>query len=339
MRLEVIDDKKIWKDFIKKHNYPTSFFQSWNWGIFQEKIGKQVLRLSFKKNEEIIGIALGIIIKAKRGRYLYIRNGPITSWNDEQLNEEIIDLLKKKARELNLWFIRISPLISKESTGAEFLRKKDYPISKMYDVDALDTWLIDLEQEEEEIMNKMRKSTRYEIRKAKREGVEVISTKDISMIDEFYKIYKDTIKRQEWNGYTKEYIKTQFETFKKDEQAKLFLAKYQGTFIAGSIFIYFNESTYYHYSGMLTEYRKIPATSLIHWKNIKESKKRGIKTYNFWGITPEGVEDHPWEGLTFYKKGFGGYAKRWLETRDIPISPLYQLTRIIETYDKWKKGY
>jgi len=41
--LKEIKDKKTWEDFLSSVKNKT-FLQSWNWGIFNEKIGNNILR-------------------------------------------------------------------------------------------------------------------------------------------------------------------------------------------------------------------------------------------------------------------------------------------------------
>lgn len=334
-KAQTIDDKKVWDDFVTGR--PSSFFQSWNWGEFQKTLGKEVLRIGFFDDERLVGAANCVVIKAKRGSYLYIRNGPVMNWSDESLRVNVINYLRNYARGMSLSFLRISPHIKKGSSGASFLSQ--FPESPMADVDALDTWILDITQSEEDILKNMRKTTRYEINKAKKLGVEIIKSNTTEYFDDFYNIYLDTIKRQGWTGYSKEFIKTQFETFVKDDSALLYLAKYNNEFIAASIFIYYGDSSNYHYSGSLTSARKIPGPTLIQWENILEAKQRGLKRYNFWGIAPENKPNHPWHGLSFFKTGFGGFEERWFPTRDIPISASYWITNIFERFDKLRKGY
>lgn len=333
-------DKQSWDDFITQSGIETSFFQSWNWGEFQKSLGNDVARIVLEDDlGKIVAAAQGIVINAKRGKYLYVRNGPVLDWTKTALVEQMQQAMLAAAKERGMWFVRISPLLEKDSPGADYIKQQKWPISPMYDVDALDTWILGLEQTEEEILQGMRKSTRYEIRKAEREGVEVIKTTDSALISDFYKIYQDTVERQKWTGYSEEYIRKQFETFVKDNQALLYLAKHEGKYVAASIFIYYGDTSFYHYSGSLSDAARIPAPSAIHWENIKEAKNRGLKQYNFWGIAPEGKPNHPWQGLSFYKMGFGGSARRWLPTRDIPISTLYWLTNFYEKIQKRFKGY
>jgi len=337
MKVQEITDKQIWSIFLLESGYATSFFQSWNWGVFQQELGNDVTHLGFYKGEKLFAVAQGISIMAKRGKYLYFRNGPVSDWKDIKQSGFILNKISEIAREKKMWFVRISPLVKNESKEAALFSK--FPTSPMYDVDALDTWILDLTQSEEEILKNMRKSTRYEIRKAGKDVVTIEISNDVEDIDKFYPIYSETVQRQKWTGYSKHYIKQQFKTFNIDNQASLYLAKYKNQYIAGSIFISQGNTCYYHYSGSLTKYRKIPGSSLIHWENIKNCKKRGLQKYNFWGISPENKPDHPWQGLSFFKMGFGGYAQRWMPAKDMPISPLYWLTNIFEKWQKGKKGY
>jgi lipid II:glycine glycyltransferase (peptidoglycan interpeptide bridge formation enzyme) len=78
---------------------------------------------------------------------------------------------------------------------------------------------------------------------------------------------------------------------------------------------------------------------LLQWEAIKEAKKRDKSIYNFWGIAPDTKRRHPWQGLSLFKKGFGGRLVEYLHAKDLPLSPLYFATYCYETLRKWKKGY
>ena len=62
--------------------------------------------------------------------------------------------------------------------------------------------------------------------------------------------------------------------------------------------------------------------------------------YNFWGIAPETAsKDHPFFGITHYKKGFGGYQRDIVHCHDIVLSSRYYLTWIVETIRSKKRGF
>ena len=59
--------------------------------------------------------------------------------------------------------------------------------------------------------------------------------------------------------------------------------------------------------------------------------------YNFWGVVPESEKNHPWAGLSLFKKGFGGKEKEYVKTQDYILSPMYWLTYIFEELRKRKR--
>lgn len=346
MRIKKITQKKIWERFVKKQKY-TSPFQSWNWALFEKSVGSKFETFGMFQGGKLLGLLPVKYISAKRGKYLHIRHGPIFDFNDRGIWTEFFKFIIKKAREEGYWFVRFSPLIPQclELKYADtFSHLKESP---MHDVDAEITWVLNLDQSEEKILADMRKNTRYYIRKAERDGVKIIKTSNSKYLEDFWKIYADTVKRQKWNAYSKEYIKQEFEMFKTDDQIELYLAKYKGKFIAGSLIVYYGDQAIYHHSGSLTKYLKITASYLIQWEAIQNAKKRGLKWYNFWGISPLVMEKgeyraqagHPWAGLTFFKLGFGGEVRQFVHAKDLPISRKYYLTRIFEGIERWRKGY
>jgi lipid II:glycine glycyltransferase (peptidoglycan interpeptide bridge formation enzyme) len=156
------------------------------------------------------------------------------------------------------------------------------------------------------------------------------------------------VRRQKWHAYSYNYIKKEFEAFVGDDAIAIYLAKYKGKYIAGSLVLYYGNQAIYHHSGQLSRFRKIPASYLVQWKSIKEAKERGLSWYNFWGVSPlvmEGGEfkaksGHPWEGITFFKLGFGGEVRQFIHAKDFPINKWrYNLTRSYEIIERWRRGY
>ncbi|MBD3280291.1 peptidoglycan bridge formation glycyltransferase FemA/FemB family protein [Candidatus Dojkabacteria bacterium] len=351
-KISRISTEEEWEKFIFKHasfengsTSPASFIQSWNWGEFLVKQGQKTYRLGIyevsKSNnkENLVGVALGTKIEAKRGKYLHFRHGPVIDWENETLVKFILDELKAMAREEEVWFVRISPLIKKMGSSLN----SNSISSPTHDVDSEKTWVLDLNKSEKTLLSEMRKNTRYSIRKANKEGVKIFQTQDSKHLKAFWKILQDTVKRQDWHAYSFDYIKDEFETFVNEDQNALFLAEYKGNYIAAAIFNFYNGQSVYHHSGSLTEYRKIPASYLIQWEAIKEAKKRGMKKHNFWGLPLDENDklrqNHPWTGLGLFKTGFGGQAERWVHARDIPVSWKYWLTNTYERIEKRRRGY
>jgi lipid II:glycine glycyltransferase (peptidoglycan interpeptide bridge formation enzyme) len=279
------------------------------------------------------------VVPAARGKILHLRHNPVIDWKDAKLANETVAFIKLTARKYQCDFVRLSPLLAADSAQEQFFARQGFVNSQVHDIDAEITWVLDLKQTEEEVLAQMKKNTRYLIKRADRDGIKIEMTQRLDAIDDFWPIFADTVKRQQWSAYSRDYLRAEFETFVAADMAQIFLAKYQGRYIAGAIFIYYKDTCYYHHSGGLSEFRHLPAQYLIQWHSILEAKRRGLKTYNFFGIARDDDPNHPWAGLTFFKKGFGGLEQRYMHAKDLPITFRYWLTHFYEKYMTWRRGY
>ena len=186
----------------------------------------------------------------------------------------------------------------------------------------------------------MRKTTRYLLKQAwQNKDIEIVKSTDVKDLETFYTIHKEVVKVQKFVPFSLEYLQKEFLAFSQDNAISLFLARYQGTVIAGSFQIFWSNMAFYHHAGLLPEYKKIPVSYLIQWEAIKEAKKRGCKVYDFWGYAdPVKNPKHPYSGPTLFKMGFGGYKDEYVKTQDLPLSKKYWITYAIETLRKIKRG-
>lgn len=341
VEIKIINEKSIWESFLDSSNPRPIFFQGWTWGELEKSRGKEVFTIGFFENENLIGVALTVLVEAKRGRFLHSRGGPVInsqlSINLQEIYNQLITFAKAKKCD----FVRISPNIFKsDNENINKLRNLGFKDCQMHDVDAEVTWVLNLNQTEEEILKGMRDSTRYLIKKAqKNPDLKMVQTGDVKYLDSFWEIYQDTVKRQKWKAYSFKYIKEEFSEYLKDNEISLFLAEYKGKFIAASLFIYYKNQVFYHHSGSLTEFRNVPAMYLLHWESMKEGIKRGCDKYNFFGIARDNNPKHPWAGLTLFKKGFGGEQVEMVHALDYPISQKYWVTYYYEKLEKKLRGY
>lgn len=339
MKTEEITDKAAWEDYISNPQYNTSFFHAWSWGEFEKSLGKNVFRMGFYKDEKLVAVAQLVEVEAKRGKFLHIRNGPVMNWDNHGLVKDITQELRIIAKSRNCDFVRLSPQIKFSNENEKLLKDNGYVKNQLHDVDAEITWVLDLTQSLDDILQNMRKNTRYYIRKAEKDGVKIEVSTDISDLEKFYKVYENTVERQKWKAYNFDYLKKEFAVFSQNDQIKIYLAYYQGQIIAASLFIYYRGEVFYHHSGSLTEFRNIPASYLIQWQAIKDAKAMDNSKYNFFGIARDDNPKHPWAGLTFFKKGFGGYEQRWVHGHDLPIRLKYWITFLYEYFERRNRGY
>ena len=338
--IKEILNKKEWENFLIEEK-PQSFLQSWNWGNFNESLGYEIWRLGVYEDDVLVGVVLTIKICAKRGRFLFIPHGPILKKTDPATEQHrlriIFSYLKDLAKKEKCGFVRVSPLLLKNQENENLYRELGFRKAPMH-MHAELMWILDISVAEEKLLKDMRKTTRYLVHKAEKDGVEIIKSKDQKHLEIFNNIYKETAKRQKFIAFSENYLKKEFDALYEDNQIEIFLAKYNGEFISGAMVVFYGDSGFYHQGASVQKYTKIPASYLLQWKAIEEAKKRGLKFYNFWGVCSEEKTNHPWAGLSLFKRGFGGFHEEYLAAQDLIISPIYWLNYLIEKARKIKRN-
>ena len=343
--IKPIQNKIQWEDFILSQNEPP-FLQSWHWGEFHQSLGDKIFRLGIFENEEIVGAALVIKVLARRGHFLFLPYGPaIKTKNKKQKTKNyklkfqtLVNYLKNLAKEEKCCFVRISPLLIKNDENIKIFKDLKFQESPIH-LKPETTWLLDIASDEEKILKGMRKTTRNLIRRGYRENVQITKSENLKDLDEFYKIYQKTAERQNFVPFSKEYLKKEFNAFIKEKHIALFFAKHKGELLSAALFIFYGNQGFYHHSASSRGNSKIPTSYLMLWEAIKEAKKRNCKIFNFWGIAPPDKPKHPWQGLTLFKKGFGGYQKDLIRAQDLAINSRYWINWAIETFRRIKRGY
>ncbi len=338
-----IKDKNTWEGFLRSCSEKT-FLDSWNWGEFQKKEGSKIWRFGFFEKEELIGIALVLKVKAKRGAFLFVPHGPVIKKRKEKVLRELLE----KAREIKeeTLFLRVAPILERNKENRKLFEDLGFKKAPLH-IHPEVSWELDIAPSEEDLLKDMRKTTRYLIKKAGREkDIEVVQTQNMEDLETFDKIYRETASRHSFVPFSLSFLKNQFSVFKEDNQIAVFLGKYKGETVSAAVVVFWQNRAFYHHGASLSKYRKIPVSYLLQWEGIKEAKRRGCQKYNFWGIAP-GIKDkedlkesgHPWAGLTLFKTGFSGYRKEYLKTRDFPFSFRYLFPYFIERIRKAKRGY
>lgn len=317
--ISLVDDKRMWERFLLSQPRQP-FLQSWNWGEVQKELGYKIFRFGLFDKGNLAGVCLTTAIKAKRGRYFRARHGPVLTHFAAQF-DTFFAKIKEQAKEEGVDVIRISPLLEEKTFDMVFLRTRGFKNVPVYNMDSESSWFLDLDKSEEELLADMRKTTRYLVKKAQALPIEITVSTDKRDFDAFMKLYEQTSKRHRFIPHPGS--KEEFAIFAKDNQAKLFLAKYKNKLLAGALIVFYGDSAIYHHGASSDEYRDIPAAYLLQWEAICEAKRQGKKVYNFWGVVPPDKPNHPWQGLTLFKTGFGGRPVNFIHAQDFPLTPGY----------------
>ncbi len=340
MQVKEITDAILWEKFISD-NSPQSFFQSWLWGEITRKIQRiygdesYMWRFGLYQNNILEGIFQVVKVTARRGTFLHIRHGPIMkNWNKSQLQYFVV-FIRQFAKTQKADFVRLSPLIDNTQNNKIIIHELGFIDSPIHQMDGEYCWLINLLPNEDEILGQMRKTTRYLIRQAGKMGVDIIRSTDLKDITPFLHLYHETSRRQKFVEHTG--IEMEIKECLKNKSGIIYKGYFQKKLLSVALIIYYKHQAIYHHSASIEQ--KVPVNYLLQYEIIKDAKKSGLKIYNMWGVAPEGKINHPWKGLSLFKRGYGGSVKEYLHSQDLPLSIKYCATYSIETWRKIRRGY
>lgn len=192
------------------------------------------------------------------------------------------------------------------------------------------TFWVDLTPSEEELMKSFNSKTRYNIRYAQRQGVEVIEDNSVAAFKRYLELTKETVKRQGFYAHSAHYHKLMWDYLGKRQEVKgkriahLLTARYKGEIITTWIVFEWKDFLYYPYGASTERYKNVMANNLMMWEAIKLGKKLGLKTFDLWG-REEG------KGFTKFKEGYNPKVVEFLGTWDLVINKrAYTIYRLAE---------
>lgn len=319
---------KSYKDsFNKVVSHP---LQSWQWGEFRKKTGVKVIRLGVFEGDVLI-----------KGYQLTIHPLPFTRYTigylpkGEVLDREVLRTLTKFGKENNCLFIKLEPnVLAPNKSFHQFLLKNSCQRGRSLFTKY--TFWLDLTKPEEEILALMKPKTRYNIRLAKRKGVQVTEDNSREAFEVYLKLLWETTKRQGFYAHSKSYHQKLWETLSSTGIYHLFLAKYKEKVLAAYVFFTFKNVLYYPYGGSTRAHREVMPAYALFWEAIRFGKKGGCKIFDMWGTPgPNPDPKDPWFGFHRFKAGFGGRLVEFVGTYDLIINPkAYQLFTFINHF-RW----
>ncbi len=345
MSLILINSEKRLNNFIVQSGR-SNFLQSWEWGEFQMGLGRKIWRIGTVRKRKLIASALIIKKTLPLGRcYLYCPRGPAMNFQFPRLRQrrtsgQAISPPTPKADEQagnfqKVWNAFLSKIreIGREEKAVFF--RFDFPDARLpikpsgdfvrapIDVQPRHTLIVNLQKDQNDLLQEMKPKTRYNIRLAKRKGVRVRQGLKPRDLNKFLELIETTAKRDKFRAHPADYYRRMVEVLGKGGLLRIFSADYQGKTIAANLILFFGRSATYLHGGSDNQHRNVMAPHLLQWEQILEAKRRGCLEYDFWGITAPAAQFPKWEGITRFKKGFGGEEVGYAGTYDLVLNPLW----------------
>ena len=311
-------------------NRDAPFTQANFYGDWQKNLGRRARRFLVLDGQD--KIAYFQIIKYSLPfdkSYLYIPYGPVIKDNSEDLLIFLKENLKKIAKSEQAVFLRLDfmPRQSNKLLSRFFKKAPQYTYHSAYFQPRYE-WLLNLETSEEELLKGMHDNTRYSIRLAERKEIktEIVTENFKKYFEDFYRLMSRTAQRNKFALHPKKYYECIFQNLNKAVGSYLSIARYQEKILTINLMIAFGKTAYYAFSCSNNEERNRAPSYQALWKAILHAKKLNMRYFNFGGISNGDPLYKSWEGLTSFKKKFGGKEARHSDFFDLVINPFwYQL--------------
>lgn len=339
MQIKFVPQVEEWEKFVSSEEF-TLFVQSARYIDFYKKLDEQGFLVGIYDEEKLVGGSVVVTTHAKRGNFLYLPYGPILPLHKEEESLRLLmNFLKDLGKKKNCDVIRVSPFLDDTPSNKKMFQSVGLRPAPMH-VLAENTWILDITPTSETLLKNMNKNHRNLIRRCEREGVVIKKTTDIARLEGLDTLLNTTAKRHNFKRFSKKYIESEFQSYLPDNVVLFEAYLPDGTLDGAAVIMFYGTMAAYRHSASLNTNPKLPTSYLLQWEVILEAKKRGQKWYNFWGIAPDGATaEHPFFGITHFKKGFGGEKKDLLHCYDLPVSKKYWFNWIIETFRRLNRGF
>lgn len=322
------------EEFIQENSLCGGFLQSNQWIKFQNNFGIKNHNISdnnFWCN--VLEYKLPLV-----GKYFYVPRGPVLGKciEKEKLKNCINDLMELAKINQASW-VRIDNF---NKDIKETIKKTNYSYSKApHDMQPKQLFIIDISKSEEEILSQMKPKTRYNIKVAIKNNVqiEIINNLDSNgeKIEKFLELIEKTGNRKNINFHSKKYYLKMLNNIEADN-IKLYLASYENKIIAGALLVIYGKMATYLHGASDDNDKNVMAPFLLQWQMIKDARNNGAKQYDFGGVSigeDNKKREQKWLGVTRFKRGFSksNQPVEFSGSYDIIVNPVkYWMYRAIQ---------
>ena len=296
--IEDIDLDK-WNNFVYSHPYGNIYQTPYLFKVFQETKNYEPIIIIAKRNEEIIGLLLAVLIKEGKGilgkftAQSIIIGGPLVNKNEPETFKQIIAQYES---------LIVDEAIYTEIREIYSLPYADLLLSHGYKDEKRLNLIVDLTKSQEQLWSEVHSKRRNEIKKAVKKGVLVKEITEQAAIEKGFMILKEVYQRAKLPFADKSLFLNCFTYLGSKRYARYFGA-YSGNELIGIMFtLCYKDRFIDWYAGSSTEHYDKNPNDIIPWEAFKIAKNEGYKIFDFGGA---GKPDIIY-GVRDYKKKFGG---------------------------------
>lgn len=324
------------------------FLHDWAWSEVAAFDGQPQRRYVLEDDGELVAILAAQVRALPAGRqFWYVPHGPVLDYGHERAGERVRALLiglREVATAQRALAVKLEPRLEAES-----------PELKAFDARGLrrlpdtlqvgQTRLVDL-LDDEALLAGFDKDTRYAVRRAEREGVEITTVEDagdLAAIDSVHALVAETQRRARFAMPALERYRVAWRALAGAGRAAIVRAHRGDELLAAAMVVFEGDRSFYLFSGSRREERGEPkhyASYAVQWAMMRLARERGCRVHDLWGVAPPGAgPEHAWHGVGLFKKGFGGREVVWAGSFDLVVDPTFYRVREATTMLRgWLRG-
>lgn len=327
-----------WNDFVAAHP-DGHILQTAAWADLKRKFGWSSGRVALRDGEHIVAGAQVLFRRLAPGLTLaYVPKGPVVDLTRTDLCSPLFGALDSVCRAERAFVVKLEPDLPASPELTASLGRTGFLASEQA-IQPRRTIVVDVTGSEDQILQRMKSKTRYNIRLAQRKGVEVhIGNQED--VHAFNRLMEVTGERDRFGVHSPAYYHEAYRALVGADLARLFLATYEGQPIAGLLACACGRKAWYMYGASGDEHRSRMPAYALQWAAIRWARWRGCAFYDLWGVPDEDLEtleaqfterhDGLW-GVYRNKRGYGGELVRFAGAFDRVYSrPLYRLYRLAQ---------
>ena len=320
--------KETINQFIASNN-PRAITQTGYW-LDIEKLNKHKTYIVYTATKGKITSSV-LLIKhelSMQKNYFYAPYGPVI---DKQLTpteikntiNQLLLEIKKFINLSNTIFIRFEPFYQTCHTVYQSLSDHGFVSTNRF-TQPKDTLILNLLDTKENIFNNFKQKTRYNIRLAHKKNIKIIKTTNQDDVKVFYELLLKTCDRNTFRPHELSHYQNIIKILGPKNIAFIYHAQYQDKIIASILVSFFGKIATYLHGASSNTYRNLMPTYALQWQAIQDAIDYNCRFYDFGGIAPENAKvNHEWNGITRFKKGFGGIEVSTGGHLEKTISPLW----------------
>ncbi len=358
MEIKEIADQIIWNTFLLQQNYNT-FLHSSAWIEFNRRQKHESWQYGLFDDGSLVSIGLVLKYVTRRGTFLVVPHGVQEKRDGSSTLHIWSPFLKSFAKKQGCSFVRIQPIALNTEANKQIFSQAGFRVAPLH-LHTEYSSALDISKPIDEILLGMRKTTRQMCKK----GEKLVASGQVEIVEydsitnDLYEVYRSTFERGNFVPYSQQYLQDEYESFAHNSsmtetntnpnsnpnqtqninKARLFAVKNDGKILSFAMILISGKRAFYHQGANILS-KEIPASYLAQWTGIQWAKEQGCESYDFWGVSPAGVENHPWKNISLFKRGFGGVDVDLLHAQDLRVDIKYWLTWCVDTYRAKKRGF